>query len=101
MAGIYIQGLKMPADGELLCVEIHPDGKVSYHLDLKSREIAKAVPVPDHGRLVEADALALRMKPVPFAMETDAIGTWGEIWAEECREISEMPTVIPEDRGDK
>lgn len=47
MAGIYIEGMKMPKLGELLVIEIHPNGKVSYNLDLKSREIAKAIPAAD------------------------------------------------------
>ena len=48
MSGIYIPNLEMPKQGELLVIEIWPDGKVSYHLDLKSIEIATAIPVPDH-----------------------------------------------------
>lgn len=55
--GIYIKGIEMPKMGELLVIEIHPDGKVSYNLDLQSREIAKAISVPSHGRLIDADAL--------------------------------------------
>lgn len=54
---ILIKGVEMPKLGELLVIEIHPDGKVSYNLDLKTRKIATAIPVPDHGRLGDLDEL--------------------------------------------
>lgn len=54
---ILIKGLNMPKDGEMLCIDIHPDGKVSYNLDLKCKQIATAASIPPHGRLIDADAL--------------------------------------------
>lgn len=54
--GIYIKGMEMPKDGELLCINIYPDGKVCINLDLDCNQIATAVPVPPHGRLIDADA---------------------------------------------
>lgn len=54
---ILIKGLEMPKTGELLCIDILPDGKVYIHLALKNKQIATAVPVPPHGRLIDADAL--------------------------------------------
>lgn len=54
---ILIKGMEMPMDGELLCIDIHPDGKVCIDLDLLCERIATAVPVPPHGRLIDADAL--------------------------------------------
>lgn len=70
MSSIYIRGMEMPKDGEILCIDIYPDGKVSYHLDLKSREIATAIPVPPHGRLIDSDALRQTMYHEAF--ETDS-----------------------------
>ena len=55
------------------------------------------IPVPDHGRLIDADALIELLKPAPVAMETEAIGTWGEIWKDECWSIDHSPVIIPAD----
>ena len=56
--GILIKGLKMPKhDGEILCIEIFPDGTVCMDMDLKCRKIAEAKELPPHGRLIDADAL--------------------------------------------
>ena len=54
--GVYISGIEMPKSEEILCVNIHPDGKVCINLDLKCTQIATAVPVPDHGDLIDRDA---------------------------------------------
>ncbi len=62
MAGVYIRGLQMPKDGEIVCIDIHPDGKVSINLDLKCRQIATAIPVPGHGKLVDVDKLIARLE---------------------------------------
>lgn len=58
--GIYIKGMEMPKDGELLCINIYPDGKVCINLDLDSKQIATAVSVPLHGRLIDADKLGIQ-----------------------------------------
>ena len=52
---ILITGLDMPKDGEQLCININPDGKVCINLDLSCEKVGTAVPVPPHGRLIDAD----------------------------------------------
>lgn len=59
---ILIKGVEMPTDGELLCINIHPDGKVCINLDLECEKVGEAVPVPPHGRLIDADALYREIK---------------------------------------
>lgn len=54
---ILIKGLDMPKGDEMFCINIYPDGKVCIDMDLKCKRIATAVPVPPHGRLIDADAL--------------------------------------------
>lgn len=55
MNGIYIANMEMPKDEEILCINIYPDGKVCINLDLDCKQVATAVPVPDHkGPLVDA-----------------------------------------------
>lgn len=52
---ILIRGVEMPKEEELLCIRIYPNGKVSIDMDLACKQIATAVPVPPHGRLIDAD----------------------------------------------
>lgn len=54
--GIYIN-MEMPKDGELLCINIYPDGEVCINLDLDCKQVATAVPVPPPGWLIDADSL--------------------------------------------
>ena len=50
---VLIKGMEMPTSPVLFC--IHPDGKVFADLEGGWREY-KAIPVPPHGRLIDADA---------------------------------------------
>ena len=53
---IIIKGMKMPKhDGEILCIEIYPDGTVCMDMDLQCRKIAEAKELPPHGRLIDAE----------------------------------------------
>ena len=61
--GIYIKGLEMPTKNECLILTIYPDGQCFEHVyngSFGAREERKAVPVPPHGRLIDADALEKR-----------------------------------------
>ena len=50
--GVYIN-MEMPK--KVLTVEIHPDGYVCLQ---NGNKVGEAIPVPPHGRLIDADALA-------------------------------------------
>lgn len=85
--GVYIFGLDMPEEGQMLDISIYPDGKVTLFYDLYCKQIATAYQVPEHGRLVDADALKTILENSSNALTVfDAI-----------REIDTMPTVIPEE----
>ena len=58
MADILIKGLELQDDWELLSINIDRNGKVTQSLDLKCKQIAEAVIVPPHGRLVDWDVCA-------------------------------------------
>jgi hypothetical protein len=68
MSGVYIKGMEMPIDG-FITVTITSDGRVVGNSKkengkfeyLDNEDIAKAVPVPPHGRLIDADALTRRI----------------------------------------
>lgn len=83
---VYIKGMEMPMDG-MLCIDIFPDGRVAGHYDC-SIDWVKAVPVPPHGRLIDADALISRV--------TDEKGNY---YGHDCAVIGEAvesaSTIIP------
>lgn len=94
MAGVYIRGLQMPREGEIVCIDIHPDGKVSINLDLKCRQIATAIPVPDHGRLKDVDELIALHR----ARAKKAGGVSGLISYMAAEVLDVAPTIIPADK---
>lgn len=54
--GIYIKGIDMPRDCEYLDLVITRDGNVCCY-DAEGVSVAKAIPVPDHGDLIDREAL--------------------------------------------
>ena len=57
MADLLIKGVCLPKDWEMLSINFDRDGKVSLSFDLKCEQIAEAIIVPPHGRLIDADEL--------------------------------------------
>ena len=66
MSGIYISGMEMPKS-ENVVILINPSGGVWMIGDMPNEDTylvkAKAIPVPDHGRLIDADALSRMYDP--------------------------------------
>ena len=65
MSGIYISEVSMPnGEGSKLVLQVFPNGEVydAHGLRLGIANWSKAVPVPDHGRLIDADALVTSLK---------------------------------------
>lgn len=96
--GVYIKGMDMPKDGEMLCINIYPDGKVCINLDLDCKQIATAVHVPPHGRLIDADALRAKQQ------EDADLFQGSTAYGDKCRRDEAMnavanivnaPTIIP------
>jgi hypothetical protein len=104
--GVYIKGMEMPTDGELLCINIHPDGKVCINIDLDCKRIATAVPVPPHGKIIDADMAYRAIKGwlVKFyaAYEKDGkderIAALLELDLAIRKAINDAPTIIEEER---
>ena len=58
--GVYISGMDMPKEGSWKTVRIYPDGTCAvpnWQGDCTVIKGAKAVPVPTHGRSIDADEL--------------------------------------------
>lgn len=99
--GIYLPNMEMPKEG-FVEILIRDDGTVqqtgqSYRIDGADYYtpyvgempiMYEAVPVPPHGRLIDADALKLDL--------TRFYG--GEVTAK--RLIDEQPTIIPAEEGE-
>ena len=89
---ILIKGIEMPTSPVLFCV--HPDGKVFADLEGGWREY-KAIPVPPHGRLIDADALPTYDKPIGKMM------MFGGEYVYTQTAIDNAPTIIPAEEGEE
>lgn len=104
MSGIYIPGMEMPQRDEV--ITIFPDGTAHrHHLGLRLHiSESKAVPVPEHGRLVDADALKNTVLEALNNAITDGNSTplgralCAFIAKNIVDEIEAAPTVIPADK---
>lgn len=95
MSGVYIKGLKMPTGKEGVAVIIYPDGEaVVEPFDIGFSKYCKAISVPDHGRLVDADALETVM--VEGIVPSEHGGGFRHPF-DVLRALVAAPTIIPAD----
>ena len=91
MAGIYIPGMEMPINDKMEPTEVcvYPNG---YAIIFKERgklqQYAKVIPVPDHGRLIDADKVKAYMLNGHYKYRM--VVSW--------QDILEAPTIIPADK---
>ena len=100
---IYIKGLDIPQDGIVRVIMIESDGSVRFYGG--SSVIARAIEVPPHGRLIDANALFQAMFQ---CQDGSIIGDKGidgwpheATYAEIKRFIRHAPTVIPADKAEE
>ena len=97
---ILIKGMEMPTScfdcpfmyGRRYC---RVNSKIEFadpeYSELKGRyNGCPLVPVPEHGRLIDADALKKNAYPFPCAIGTE--------WAVTLRQINDAPAIIPADK---
>lgn len=98
--GFYIPDLRLPADGDFeLWIAVRKDGSFAYNVrggwqDGKQ----KAVPIPSHGRLIDADTMIASVKrQADFLKIMDGdLATIAEILEKDIlQEIENAPTIIP------
>ena len=108
MSDILIKGMEMPEDGVYWCeigvagyiatITIHGEERKSFHL----------VPVPPHGRLIDADALAQQYVTAQEQREKDKTDYCNAFMnnGEPCTEwwcvedmLENAPTIIPAEDG--
>ena len=91
---ILINGMKMPKNHSYITITIWPNGIASYGLFDREEHLCdfqntKAIPVPPHGRLVDADRLlSERMKQAYYHLPN------GDT-AIPIIDIEHAPTIIP------
>ena len=96
--GVYIKGVEMPKDGEHpYWVTIHSDGTVEYNENKgQGWQTSEAVPVPPHGRLIDADALEKEhMKRAYENFRSYQFHVSATAW------INEAPTIIPAEEAEE
>ncbi|MBQ1756084.1 MAG: hypothetical protein IIZ96_05025 [Oscillospiraceae bacterium] len=92
--GVYIKNMKMPEDGETVTLTICADGLVFEEFK-EPGDVFHAVPVPPHGRLIDAGAnLAVMMRVIdaPYTRR----GKIDTAMLKACiKMFEEAPTIIP------
>lgn len=80
--GVYIKGMEMPREGHVI-VRIYANGKVCEPTECAGvwSKVATAVPVPAHGRLIDADALIESNKYLRYNPAECEEGSYDEGWA--------------------
>lgn len=91
--GVYINGMEMPTKGYRLIL-IHADGTVQ-----STDGETTAIPVPPHGRLIDADALLMRINYEVMEAYMDGV-CYGVHPSQEYLDllgeiIDDAPTIIP------
>ena len=99
--GVYIKGMEMPkVAGRLEAViQIHKDGSAIIAVSPAEDEIGywkeyPLLPVPDHGRLIDADALYEECTPIGW----DGKSRSDYVCAITGNQIKNAPTIIPADK---
>ena len=92
--GVYIEGMKMPKEGEHpLWIALHSDGTVEYNANKGDGwQMTTAVPVPPHGRLGDLDALAESVRNpgiFPPVVSSEVLAF-----------LRNAPTIIPAEEGE-
>lgn len=93
MADLLIKGLHLPENWEMESININKDGKVTRSLDLKREQIAEAVIIPPHGRLVDWDEVEKCIEEIADS-EIKQYALYLISWAAEKRVLVEASHVF-------
>lgn len=96
--GVYIRGMEMPKDGTFNIVYIYPEGHVSMPFWGKGVQIVQginAVPIPPHGRLIDADKLC----ELCGIMADNSDDIFKSIWNQFKTTVEWCPTITPAEEG--
>lgn len=85
---VLIKGIDMPTKGNPITVTIYPNGTAEWEAQ---HITGSAIPVPPHGRLIDADAL---YKDLLEDVGYGEAERFNDYW------LGEQPTIIPAEEGD-
>lgn len=92
---VLIKGMEMPKNEPLL-VKINPDGTVSTTWKNNYKKY-KAIPVPDHGDLIDRDAVRAGIKPLSSEDERNGC-TFDTVKKLMHTMLDRAPAIIPADK---
>ena len=101
---VLIKGRKMPEDGSWITVRIYPDGtcgRPDQFGDCSLYNGVKAIHVPPHGRLVDADALHEELYALAYARENEWLDGVREARGVDAARVAllDAPTIIKGDNN--
>ena len=94
---ILIKGMEMPKDGNWRSIRIYPDGTIGRPIgfgDYTLVEGAKAVPVPEHGDLIDRREAIIdaNERAYDFWLSDEEVNATIQF-------LKEQPTIIPAEEG--
>ena len=96
---ILIKGMEMPTEEYgSMTITIYPNGSVMEYIGDIGRSLGYAVPVPPHGRLIDADALYREIKAECNPYGKPSIGY--DDGLKVLGIIGSTPPVIPAEEGE-
>ena len=105
--GIYIKGMEMPKDIEPGLVIEFADGidgkryaRLWHYRHGGLTEWLEAIPVPPHGRLIDADALCMKLKMMYAKAFGEGNTAYHAAYRSLERVVSHEPTIIPAEEGE-
>ncbi len=95
--GIYIKNMEMPKDGVYWCEISVADDIAMITIHGEDRKSFPLVPIPPHGRLIDADAVERNLVKMQMAQK-DVVGHGIR---KSRAVVRDMATVIPADKNDE
>lgn len=103
MSGLYIPNMTLPENNNWKTIRIYKNGEVAYPNWQGDCTFANtyAISVPNHGRLIDADALEDKCHRQSMDEWNKSTGTtWGYAYATFESDVEDAPTII-ESEGEK
>ena len=100
---VLIKGMEMPTEG-YIDVRIKCNGTASFAIANNPYfKAVEAVPIPPHGRLIDADALIEKViaKYLKHERKGELVFAAAEIKQDICDLISDAPTIIEAEEGER
>ena len=97
---ILLRGLEMPKDEENMSIYIYGTGEVTVDTGDGDTLVGTAVPVPPHGRLIDAEVLCERLLTAWHTADAEGRRVIGEVMANVVTPIvASIPAVIEAEEG--